>query len=179
VYPFPFQAASKLTHGFFVQHVQEASLALGSHLRHGLQDLSFEAGPLGDFEAAQSGNLHIEVTDLACPAAELGEQLEKPALLSVLVGNDFTEDRFQAPGGRSELVDVVGLWLGRELTELPIQFLEQYSNTIVIERHKFQPGMQKYKFRAGKAMLRLRGSTDTTPAKCGTPDFNIAVTCPC
>jgi hypothetical protein len=120
----PFQAPSKLTHSFLVQYVAEASFALGAHLGHLFEDLRFQAGLFGDFEAAQGGNLDVEVTHPARPAAELAEQLDKPALFSVLVGNHFGQDGFQAPRRSSELVDIIGLRLGRELTELPIQFIK-------------------------------------------------------
>src|SRR5205807_6951644 len=133
----PLQTLSKLANSLLVKCFAQLCFSFGAHLRQGAQNISFEGGLLGSFEAAKSHYLYIHIANSSRPASQAGKLFQQFALIAILLGNQLFKQSFGPSRGSAEPVNGLGLRIGGNFAQLPFYFLKYRIEALLIRGHKY------------------------------------------
>src|SRR5277367_4205149 len=99
-------------------------LMLRTKLDQTVHELCLAARFLRNLQAAQGGELHIEIAHLAGSPTNLAEQFEKLFLVAAGFRDELFEQSLEPPSSGAETVNPLRVLAGRELQQVPLRLLE-------------------------------------------------------
>ncbi len=119
------QAPLDLTHDLLYSVTSAASSHASHEDRAGVRQPRLAPRFLRHFQAAQSRELHIQVTHFAGLPANPVQRLEQLLLVAAAPGDDFFQQRLQSSTRGAKAMHTSGILLGRKFRQSPFHFAER------------------------------------------------------
>src|SRR5271156_508143 len=113
----------------------------------GIDELGLMPGPAGKFEAAQNGQLDVQIAYFAGALADPSEALQKFFLIAIKFGRKFAEQYLEAPRAGAKAVHALCRRLRRKFGQIPLKLLKNCTAALWNDRHDFKEATRKRKFR--------------------------------
>jgi hypothetical protein len=118
------QALTNFTDRRFVQLLAQLLFLTAAKFDQMIYQLGFAAGFAGNFQAAQSRRLHIEVAHFTGALADTSQELEKLFLTVAELGRKFAQKYLEAPSAGAKTVYTSGARFRGEIDEIAFEFLK-------------------------------------------------------
>jgi hypothetical protein len=141
------QAFANLAHGGGIDFLAQLFFLPAAKFDQGIDELGLAPGLAGKFEAAQGGQLDIQIAHFAGAFTDPSESLQKLLLIAIEFGRKFAEQYLEAPRAGAKAVYALCRRLRRKLGQVPLKLLKNRTAALWSDGHNFKDATRRRKFR--------------------------------